>query len=237
MRSVWSGSLAFGLVNIPVRLNSAIRAKERVKFRLLHKTDLSPIRYERVCDREDEAVGGMRAPWAATAPSAKVAEESVARFCARAFDLPVTIARLNTVYGPDPRYMPSMNALAVARGDAVVTRGEPCPHSPIHIDDMVWQLEPLLEAAATPATVVNWCGDDTTTQREWSELAAEVAGTEAVVTVREVPGAQCQNVGDPTRRRSITGPCRSDFAGRILSAGNRRDLRPRSTRRARRCRT
>jgi DNA end-binding protein Ku len=56
MRSVWSGSLAFGLVNIPVRLNSAIRGRERVKFRLLHKKDLSPIRYERVCEREDEAV-------------------------------------------------------------------------------------------------------------------------------------------------------------------------------------
>jgi DNA end-binding protein Ku len=56
MRSVWSGSLAFGLVNIPVRLNSAVRAKERVKFRLLHKTDLAPIRYDRVCEREDKSV-------------------------------------------------------------------------------------------------------------------------------------------------------------------------------------
>lgn len=56
MRSIWSGSLAFGLVNIPVRLNSAVRGKERVKFRLLHKDDLSPIRYERVCEKEDEPV-------------------------------------------------------------------------------------------------------------------------------------------------------------------------------------
>ena len=56
MRSVWSGSLAFGLVNIPVRLNSAIRAKERVKFRLLHEKDHSPIRYDRVCEREDKSV-------------------------------------------------------------------------------------------------------------------------------------------------------------------------------------
>jgi DNA end-binding protein Ku len=56
MRSIWSGSLAFGLVNIPVRLNSAVRSKERVKFRLLHKDDLSPIRYERVCEKEDEPV-------------------------------------------------------------------------------------------------------------------------------------------------------------------------------------
>ena len=34
------GALTFGLVNIPVRLHSAVQAKERVSFRLLHKTDL-----------------------------------------------------------------------------------------------------------------------------------------------------------------------------------------------------
>src|SRR5581483_11925232 len=56
MRPLWTGALTFGLVNIPVRLHSAVQAKERVSFRLLHKTDLSPIRYERVCQKEGEAV-------------------------------------------------------------------------------------------------------------------------------------------------------------------------------------
>jgi DNA end-binding protein Ku len=56
MRPLWSGALTFGLVNIPVRLHSAVQAKERVSFRLLHKTDLSPIKYERVCQKEGEAV-------------------------------------------------------------------------------------------------------------------------------------------------------------------------------------
>ena len=56
MRPLWSGALTFGLVNIPVRLHSAVQAKERVSFRLLHKKDLSPIRYERVCQKEGEAV-------------------------------------------------------------------------------------------------------------------------------------------------------------------------------------
>jgi DNA end-binding protein Ku len=50
--------LTFGLVNIPVRLHSAVQAKERVSFRLLHKKDLSPIKYERVCQKEGETV-----PW------------------------------------------------------------------------------------------------------------------------------------------------------------------------------
>ncbi|MFI5228095.1 MAG: Ku protein [Gemmatimonadales bacterium] len=56
MRPLWTGSLTFGLVNIPVRLHSAVQSKERVSFRLLHKRDLSPIRYERVCQKEGEAV-------------------------------------------------------------------------------------------------------------------------------------------------------------------------------------
>lgn len=56
MRSLWTGALSFGLVNIPVRLQSAVQAKERVSFRLLHKTDLSPIRYERVCEKEGDPV-------------------------------------------------------------------------------------------------------------------------------------------------------------------------------------
>jgi len=56
MRPIWSGALTFGLVNIPVRLHSAVQSKERVSFRLLHKTDLSPIKYERVCEKEGEAV-------------------------------------------------------------------------------------------------------------------------------------------------------------------------------------
>lgn len=48
MRAIWSGSLSFGLVNIPVKLYSAI-GENRLDFDMLHKKDLSPIRYARVC--------------------------------------------------------------------------------------------------------------------------------------------------------------------------------------------
>ena len=59
MAPLWKGSLSFGLVNIPVRLQSAVIAGEgSVHFRQLHKKDLAPIRYERVCTVEDKAV-----PW------------------------------------------------------------------------------------------------------------------------------------------------------------------------------
>src|SRR6476661_4351917 len=54
-RSIWKGSLAFGLVNIPVELFSAVR-DHRPKFRLLHAKDESPVHYERVCQTEGKPV-------------------------------------------------------------------------------------------------------------------------------------------------------------------------------------
>ena len=54
-RSMWKGSIAFGLVNIPVELFSATR-DHRPKFRLLHAKDEEPVRYERVCQKEGKAV-------------------------------------------------------------------------------------------------------------------------------------------------------------------------------------
>ncbi|HEY8166145.1 MAG TPA: Ku protein [Gemmatimonadaceae bacterium] len=57
MAAIWKGSLTFGLVNIPVELRSAIRA-DHISFRLLHEDDLSPVKYERICQAEGEPV-----PW------------------------------------------------------------------------------------------------------------------------------------------------------------------------------
>src|SRR5262245_23089616 len=54
-RAIWKGSLAFGLVNIPVELHTAIR-DNRPRFRLLHAKDKSPVRFERVCIRDGNPV-------------------------------------------------------------------------------------------------------------------------------------------------------------------------------------
>ena len=42
MRPIWSGAITFGLVNIPVRLHSAVQSKERVSFRMLHENVPAP---------------------------------------------------------------------------------------------------------------------------------------------------------------------------------------------------
>ena len=57
MAAIWKGTLTFGLVSIPVELRTAVRA-DHISFRLLHSEDLSPVKYERVCQADGEPV-----PW------------------------------------------------------------------------------------------------------------------------------------------------------------------------------
>lgn len=52
MRPIWSGTIAFALVNIPVSLYSASE-EHSLSFNLLHKKDLSPVRYAKYCKAEE----------------------------------------------------------------------------------------------------------------------------------------------------------------------------------------
>jgi len=56
-RSIWSGSITIGLVNVPVKLYSMIYDKG-IAFHFLHKTDGQPLKYVKVCTKEDKIV-----PW------------------------------------------------------------------------------------------------------------------------------------------------------------------------------
>jgi DNA end-binding protein Ku len=56
-RAIWKGSISFGLVNIPIALYPATR-REELKFRLLRKSDLSPVNYKRVAEKD-----GKEVPW------------------------------------------------------------------------------------------------------------------------------------------------------------------------------
>ena len=54
-RAIWTGSLSFGLVNIPIEVHTAVR-DHRPHFRLLHAKDRSPINFERVCQKDRKTV-------------------------------------------------------------------------------------------------------------------------------------------------------------------------------------
>jgi DNA end-binding protein Ku len=54
-RAIWSGAISFGLVNVPVRMYSAIEEKQ-LHFHYLHVKDDSRIGYEKVCKKEGKPV-------------------------------------------------------------------------------------------------------------------------------------------------------------------------------------
>ncbi|HVQ87070.1 MAG TPA: Ku protein, partial [Actinomycetes bacterium] len=55
MQTVWKGSIAFGLVSIPVRLVSATEEKD-ISLRQVHEADGGRIKYKRVCSIDGEEV-------------------------------------------------------------------------------------------------------------------------------------------------------------------------------------
>src|SRR6202453_1260176 len=57
MRALWTGAISFGLVTIPVSLYPATK-REELKFRLLRKSDQSPVNYKRVAEAD-----GKEVPW------------------------------------------------------------------------------------------------------------------------------------------------------------------------------
>src|SRR5690606_18962496 len=58
MAAIWKGALSFGLVNIPVALQSAVRRSESISFRQLDSEDLTPIKQQRINANTGEVV-----PW------------------------------------------------------------------------------------------------------------------------------------------------------------------------------
>lgn len=54
-RALWTGTISFGLVNVPVRMYSAVQ-EHKLHFNLVHEPDGSRIGYEKICKAEGEPV-------------------------------------------------------------------------------------------------------------------------------------------------------------------------------------
>jgi UDP-glucuronate 4-epimerase len=159
--------------------------------------------------REGDPLGDARNPSIPTYAIAKISEEAVARSCARLFDLPVVVARMNSAYGHAG--LPMKHLQRILAGEAVRLRWDPAPYSPIFERDIAEQVEAMLSAASVPATVINWGGDVPVTAQQWCSYLGELSGREPVIEVVPVPGSQ-RGVGlDVTRRVALTGPSSTDW--------------------------
>lgn len=156
--------------------------------------------------QESDPLGDVNSNMSPPYSMSKIAQEAVARTCARLFDLPVTIARMNASYGPNGG-LPAYHADAIAAGQPVTTRWDPCSYSPIYEDDINSQAEALLDAASVPATIVNWAGDEAVSVQEWTAYLGELSGLPVQLEVVSTPGTLRGSIADVSRRRSFTGPC------------------------------
>lgn len=168
--------------------------------------------------REREAALGSHPPYAHSYGAGKVATEGVVRALARTLSLPVTIARLGMAYGTAGHG--GVPALLFEQLRAGVEMDRPSPtacYSLISERDIVAHVEPLLGAAAVPATIVNWVSDEVATEREIHELVIAASGLAPNYRRGEAAAYQAA-LGDPTLRRAITGPTRTPWRQGVLAA-------------------
>ena len=156
---------------------------------------------------ENDPLGDVNYIMSPTYSISKIAEEAVSRYCARAYNLPITIARMNASYGPNGG-LPTYHLDWVLADKPVVTRWDPCRYSLIHQDDINNQVESLLDAASAPATIVNWGGDETPSVHEWCTYMGEITGHTPDVRVVEIANSLRGSIADVSKRLSITGPCK-----------------------------
>ncbi len=109
----------------------------------------------------------------------KIAAEAMARYGARQWNLPTTIARLNVPYGDNGGWPAWHLEFMLAGAPIQVHTEQPNLYNPIHEDDLIAQIPKLLEIASVPATTVNWAGRQQVSIEEWTAYLAELTGLEA----------------------------------------------------------
>jgi len=141
---------------------------------------------------EDAPLGDNHRALMPTYSICKIAAEAMARFAARAWSLPTTIARFSVPYGDNGGW-PFFHLLMMKAGAPIPVHVDgPCVYNPIHEDDYIAQIPRLLEVAGVPATVVNWGGSQPASIEEWCAHIGALTGLEPKLqrtenTLRSLP--------------------------------------------------
>jgi len=144
-------------------------------------------------------------PFLRTYSISKIAAEATARWGARRFDLPTTIARLSVPYG-DGGGWPGIHLEMMINGSPIpVHVDSPSVYNPIHHDDIIRSVPGLLAAATVPATVVNWGGDEAVSIEEWCTHLGHLTGldvrfspTEATIDSVEIDHGRLDDLVGPS---------------------------------------
>ncbi len=111
----------------------------------------------------------------------KIAAEAVVLYASREWDIPTTMIRICSAYGPE-------GGAPVSRLDALV-EGRPIKlhpdkpnyFNPIHEDDQIELGIKALELASTPPLIVNWAGSETTSAEEYCAYMGGLIDKEPII--------------------------------------------------------
>jgi nucleoside-diphosphate-sugar epimerase len=123
---------------------------------------------------------GVPHPAASNYSFAKVAGEAVCTWVAEHFDIPLSIIRICTTYGPLGG-APADNLESIVRGEPIrLHPSKPNNRNPIYEDDYVELGIRAMEIASIPPVVVNWTGSETVSMEDYCTFMGELVGIEPV---------------------------------------------------------
>ena len=221
----WTPDLDAGAGSVAFLMEHCQRAKA-----FLHCSSTAV--YEPALDTvftEDSPLGDNHRIWAGPMPFmqtysiGKIAAEAVARYGARRWNLPTTIARLSVPYGDNGGW-PAAHLEMMAAGMAIPLHPErPNRFNPIHEDDVLARLPGLLAAAGVPATTLNWGGEPSSIE-EWCGILGSLTGLEPTfVETDQTISSVCADISQMTK---AAGPPATDLADglRRMVTARRPDL-------------
>ena len=149
----------------------------------------------------------------------KVAAEAVCTWVAHRFDIPLTIIRICSTYGPQGGAPADRLDAMLARKPVRLHPDKPNNYNPIYEDDYVEFGIRAMEVADTPPVVVNWAGSETVSVEEYCTYMGELVGVEPVFEY--TPDAHTPLWPDVTRMHEVLGrtkvPWRDGFR-RMIAA-------------------
>jgi nucleoside-diphosphate-sugar epimerase len=140
----------------------------------------------------------------------KLAAEEVVRFASVEHDVPVTIIRIFSTYGPLGGAPADRLDRILAGREIVLHPDAPNNYNPVYEDDYVRLGLRALQVARTPPVTVNWAGSETVSAEDYCSLLGELVGRP--VRIRYDEAAPWPLWPDVTRMHELLGRTRIPWA-------------------------
>ena len=165
--------------------------------------------------KENSPLGDNHRHMFPTYSISKIAAETVARFTAKQFNIPLTIARLSVPYGDNGGW-PFWHLLMMKEGIPVDVHPEaPNTYNLLHVDDYIDKIPKLLERASTETITLNFGGSEGCSIEQWCAYITELTGFEPIYNHTATAFGSLQI--DTTAMHEAIGETRMDWKEGVLS--------------------